>query len=153
MFRAEPIERDVFALVEQLRIPETWDADILPFLQTGPVWDQFRRERRAAQSRLNAGREMLQQEIISVGEFKALRRRCENQLKHLEQKSRADDTHHQAFLRDFPHLWKAATLKERRGLLRCIFSIIWLRDGEVVGYEARAPFEDLLPDESNVVID
>ncbi len=153
MFRADAIERAIFARVEQLQIPETWDADILPFLQTGPVWNQFRRERRAAQSRLNAAREMLQQEIISIGEFKEAERQCESHIAHLEQQIHIDDDYHQAFLRDFPRLWKAATETERRGLLRSIFSVIWLRDGEIVGYETRTPFKDLLPDESNVVID
>ena len=49
-------------------------------------------------------------------------------------------------LEDFSRLWEVATEKERKGLLRCIFSRIMLDNGEIVEYKAREPFRSLLPD-------
>ncbi len=97
------------------------------------------------QSRLSAGREMLKDGILSKGEFKESQRRCDRQMERLEQEMHTDDDRYSVLLRDFPRLWAAATEKERKGLVRCIFSDIWLEDGAVVEYELRGPFAELLP--------
>ena len=145
MFRAEPIEEIVFARLNQLQIPDAWDAEILSLLREGPTWNKLRRERRAVQSRLSAGREMLKDGILSKGEFKESQRRCDRQMERLEQEMHTDDDRYSVLLRDFPRLWAAATEKERKGLVRCIFSDIWLEDGMVVEYDVRGPFAELLP--------
>ena len=145
MFKANQIEEVVFARVNQLQIPEAWDAEILPFLREGPEWNELRRERLAVQSRLSAGREMLKDDILSKGEFKELQRRCERRLESLEREVHTDDERYCALLRYFSRLWKAATEEERKGIIRCIFLNIWLKDGEVVGYDVREPFANFFP--------
>ncbi|MEA3339027.1 MAG: recombinase family protein [Chloroflexota bacterium] len=145
MFRADPIEEAVFARASQLRIPAAWDVEILPLLQKGPEWNELRRERRAARSRLDSVTEMRKEGDVSASELKREKQRCERRLEYLEREAHADDGRYGALLRDFPRLWEAATEKERKGLVRCIFSDIWLRDGDVAEYDVRPPFAKLLP--------
>jgi DNA invertase Pin-like site-specific DNA recombinase len=144
-FRAEGIEGEVFACVEKLHIPEEWHVCMPIYLREGPKWDELRRERRAVQTRLSAAREMLKQEIISLGEFRELERECRRRLQKLERDGRYASVRQERLLRDFPRVWAAATNEERKGILRCIFSAIWIKDGEIVAYEPRGPFAALLP--------
>ena len=144
--RADEIEEEVFAYTQRLHIPDEWYADILAYLREGPEWDNLRRQRRVVQTRLSAAREMLNQEILSLGEFRELERECSLRLEELERDMRAGDARYEALLSDFPRLWAAATNEERKGLLRCIFSAIWVKDGVITAYEPREPFAGLLPD-------
>ena len=118
----EEIENVVFAHVAQLQIPQKWYTDTLVYLREGEEWDDLRRQRRAVQTRLSAAREMLKQEIIGPGEFRQLERECRRRLENLKRKTLAGDARYEKLLRDFPRLWAAATVEERKGLLRCIFS-------------------------------
>jgi len=145
-FRAEEIEEVVFAHVQQLSIPEEWDEELLVYLREGKEWDDWRRQRRALQSQLGAARAMRLQGDLSDGEFRELKRECARKLERLERAASVEDAGCADLLRDFPGLWDAATDKERKGLLHCIFSTIWLEDGDVVGYEPREPFLGLLPE-------
>ena len=83
---------------------------------------------------------------MSLGEVEKVVRRCERRLESLEQDVHVDDDRYQALLRDFPRLWEAATDQEKKGLIRCIFSAIWFRDGDVTRYELWEPFAALLPE-------
>ncbi len=150
-FRADNVEDMIFAYTAQLRIPEQWYAEILIYLREGEVWDNLRRERQAVQTRLSAMREMLAQSTISQTEFRELERECQRRLKKLRRDSQAGDTRYEDLLRDFPRLWTAATNEERKGLLRCIFSVIWIEDANVTTYEPRAPFAALLPGSTSVL--
>ena len=150
LVRAEPIEEAVFARVARLRIPKEWDENLLLYLQEGEVWDDLRRERRAIHSRLSAGKEMLNQGILSMGEYEELADRCQRRLEILKRKVQVEGDRYRAMLRDFPQLWAAASNKERKGLIRCVFSRILLEDGEVVGYKVREPFKGLLPNLKSV---
>lgn len=150
-FRAEGIENVVFAHVAQLQIPEKWHAEALVYLHEGQEWDDLRRERRAVQTRLGAAREMRKQDTISQGEFRELERECLRRLEKLKRNTRAGDARYEELLRDFPRLWAAATVEERKGLLHCIFSAIWVRDGIITAYEPRDPFAALLPDHASAL--
>lgn len=150
-FRAEKAEEEVFAYVQHLYIPDEWHTDILAYLRQAPEWDDLRRQRRAVQTRLSAAREMLKQEILSHGEFRELERECSLRLGKLERDVQTSDAHHEALLRDFPRLWAAATDEERKGLLRCTFSAIWVKDGTITAYEPRDPFAALLPNHASTL--
>lgn len=145
MFKAQPIEDEVFAYARQLHIPTAWDDDILFHLQRGESWDDLRRERQAVRARISAVREMRKDSLISTGELKQEVRRCERRLDYLARQLKVNDDRYTTHLRDFPRLWEAATALERKGLIRSIFSAIWFQDGQVIGYDVRAPFSDLLP--------
>ena len=95
---------------------------------------------------MSAVRAMNQKGIMSLGEVEKVVRRCERRLESLERDVHVDDDRYQALLRDFPQLWETATDQERKGLIRCIFSAIWVRDGDVTRYELRDPFATLLPE-------
>jgi DNA invertase Pin-like site-specific DNA recombinase len=145
MFRACAIEEEVFTYVKQLQIPQAWDTDILFYLQTGEKWDALRRKRQAVLSRISAVREMRKDGLISQGELKQAVRRCERRLDALAREKCAEDDCYTKLLRGFPQLWETATVVERKGIIRSIFSAIWFQDGQVIGYDVRAPFSGLLP--------
>jgi hypothetical protein len=145
-FRAQGIEEDVFLTMRQLEIPAAWDKDILVYLREGERWDDWRRERRAVQSRLKAVTEMQKQGLLSSGEAREERRLCQQELERLDREVAREEVGQAELLRGFSQVWEAATDKERRGLIQCVFSAIWLKDGEVTRYEVRPPFADLLPD-------
>ncbi len=146
-FRADGgVEDTVSTYVEQLQIPEAWYADALVRLQKGDEWETLRRERMSVQTRLNAAREMRKQETLSAGELKEVARECMRRLEKLERDVQAGNERYVELLRDFSRLWDTATVEERKGLLGCIFSAIWVRDGKIVGYEPRDPFVPLLPE-------
>lgn len=145
MFRAGPIEEAVFARMNQIHIPESWIAGILPYLRKDESCSDLRRERRSLKSRISSAREMTKEDLMSPSEFRQVKQRCERRLERLEREMHADDDRYADLLRDFPRLWQAATTKERKGLIRCVFSTIWLEDGEITGYDVRAPFEELVP--------
>ena len=73
-----------------------------------------------------------------------MERECSLRLEKLERDVQASDARYEDLLRDFPRLWAAATDEERKGLLRCIFSAIWVKDGIITAYEPREPFAGLL---------
>jgi DNA invertase Pin-like site-specific DNA recombinase len=154
-FRADDgIEDAVSAYVEQLQIPETWFADVLTHLRKGAEWESLRRERLSIRTQLNAAKEMRKQESLSQGELNEIERECARRSRKLRKAMQTGDERYIKLLRDFPRLWKAATPKERKGLLRSIFSVIWVKDDEIVGYEPRDPFVPLLPEsESTFVVD
>ncbi len=146
-FRADGgIEDTVSAHVEQLQIPEAWYADTLARLQQGTEWNEVRRERIAVQTQLSAIREMRKQKTLSQGEYRDLDRDYRRRLEKLERDALVENEYHLELLRDFSRLWAAATVEERKGLLRSIFSVIWVEDGVITAYEPREPFAALFPD-------
>jgi hypothetical protein len=89
---------------------------------------------------------MQKQGLLSSGEVREERRLCQQELERLDREVAREESGQADLLRGFSQVWEAATDKERRGLIQCVFSAIWLKDGEVTRYEVRPPFADLLPD-------
>ena len=92
------------------------------------------------------------QKRIALQELKEIERECLRRLGKLKRAVQAGDERYVELMRDFPRLWDAATVEERKGLLRSIFSVIWVEDGEIVGYEPRDPFVPLLPESESTIV-
>ncbi|MBN1955842.1 MAG: recombinase family protein [Anaerolineae bacterium] len=137
---AAEVERQVFACAQPIRVPEAWDNGILVHMREGAKWEELRRQRRSIHSELKNGRKLALEGVFSSGEYRDLKRECQRRLVELERRTRVEDACYKRFLRNFSQVWDAATDEERKGLLQCIFTVIWVEDGKIVSYEVREPF-------------
>ena len=143
--RAEEIEEEVFAYVEQLHIPEEWYSDILDYLKDDDQSKVLRQQRRSLESQLHAVQAEHRMKEISDGEYIQARRRLERDLRQLTREDSTIQQDQRILLEDFSRLWGAATPLERKTLLRCAFLHIDVLDGEITKYVPRDPFRQLFP--------
>ncbi len=143
--RAETLEEQVFAYVQQVHIPEEWYPDILGYLRDDDRWNEHRRQRRSLESRLRTLKTEFEMGEVSRSEYVQAKRNLDRQLQRLARRDEEAEEDLTPFLSDFPCLWAAATPLEKKVLLRCIFLDIHVRDGGITGYDPRDPFRPLFP--------
>jgi DNA invertase Pin-like site-specific DNA recombinase len=143
--RAGEMEEEIFAYVEQLRIPEEWYSNILDYLKDDDQAKVLRQQRRSLESQLHAVQAEHRMKEISDGEYIQARRRLKRDVRQLARKDSSIQQDHRIFLEDFSRLWGAATPLERKTLVRCMFLHIDVLDGEITKYVLRDPFRQFFP--------
>jgi hypothetical protein len=142
--RADAVEAAVDGLMARLVLPAEIGQRVSAYLVRDEGLEAMEVRKQALQADLARAQELYLAGDIGRDRYDRARAEFQRSMGELQPEGCAGAGTVQPLLSDFGALWALATPLERKGLLAAAFRQVWVRDGQVVGYEAAPPFDRLL---------
>ena len=141
----EKLRRQVERLLARFVIPPAWYERIQAYYVTDLGLSEFERQGRNLRGTLARARELFELGQIDRARFEPQAQAIDRELARLQPSAHPEAAQIAPHLGDFAGLWPQLTPEEQRGLLRVMFSELYVdRDAQIRRVVARAPFDKLL---------
>jgi DNA invertase Pin-like site-specific DNA recombinase len=142
--RADAIEPVVDGLMARLVLPAEVRQRVEAYLVRDEGLEALEVRKQGLQAELARAQELYLAGDIGRDRYERVRAEFQRAMAELQPEAHTGRDTMQPLLDDFDTFWALATPLERKGLLAATFRRVWVRDGQVVDYEAAPPFDRLL---------